>query len=228
MAQSLMFGKRLRAAVRIVAAGEDKTIGSVQDDLGYAIGRKGRTAIQYFERGHTLGNPSDIEILARELLKQGGFRKQVEFEQFLHSPGYPELLEKILGVISPPIIEPFPPDELLAPFVVGMPITNPQQFFGREKVLRDIGNALAYSPLQHVAIIGPYRSGKTSLLHYLRNMTTTSAQLRSGQRPNWLTRLSGYRWIFVDFQYPSMQEQNKLLQYLLTELAIPVPDSIYS
>jgi hypothetical protein len=110
-----------------------------------------------------------------------------------------------------------------SPFVVGPPITEPRQFFGREYLLKRIFNIWGSIPLQHIAIVGLKRSGKTSLLHYLRRIIDTpKEQLRHGQRNNWLT--PGYQWVFVDFQDPRMCYQEGLLRHLLIELDMPVPD----
>ncbi|BAP58143.1 hypothetical protein THII_3846 [Thioploca ingrica] len=110
-----------------------------------------------------------------------------------------------------------------SPFVIGPPITEPHQFFGREYILKRIFDVWKYTPLQHIAIVGLKRSGKTSLLHYLRRIIDTPAeQLRPKQRNNWLS--PGYQWIFVDFQDPRMGYQESLLRHILIELDMPVPE----
>ncbi len=110
-----------------------------------------------------------------------------------------------------------------SPFVIGPPITEPHQFFGREYILKRIFDVWKYMPLQHIAIVGLKRSGKTSLLHYLRRIIDTPLeQLRPKQRNNWLS--PGYQWVFVDFQDPRMGYQESLLRYILIELDMPVPE----
>jgi len=109
------------------------------------------------------------------------------------------------------------------PFVVGPPITEPHQFFGREYILKRIFDVWKYTPLQHISIVGLKRSGKTSLLHYLRHIIDTPAEkLRPGQRNDWLP--PGYQWVFVDFQDPRMCYQESLLRHILIELDMPVPE----
>jgi hypothetical protein len=79
-------------------------------------------------------------------------------------------------------------------------------------------------PLQNVAVIGPKRSGKTSLLHFVRAVTSTPpSQLRPDQRIAWLPQPERYRWVYVDFQDARMGQQERLLRHLLTSLALPVP-----
>jgi len=110
-----------------------------------------------------------------------------------------------------------------SPFVVGPPITEPRQFFGREYLLKRIFDVWKCMLLQHIAVVGPKRSGKTSLLHYLsRIIDTPQEKLRPQQRNNWL--LPGYQWVFVDFQDPRMSDEETLLRYLLMKLDLPVEE----
>jgi len=111
-----------------------------------------------------------------------------------------------------------------SPFVVGPPITEPHQFFGREYIVKRIFDVWKYTPLQHICIVGLKRSGKTSLLHYLRHIIDTPREkLRPGQRNDWLP--PGYQWVFVDFQDPRMCYQESLLRHILIELDMPVPET---
>lgn len=112
------------------------------------------------------------------------------------------------------------------PFIAGPPIIHPRYFFGRERELKRLFNLLKSPPLQNAAIIGPRRSGKTSLLFHLKSITTTPpAQLRCDQRADWLPRPERYRWIFVDFQDPRLGNREGLLRYLLACLHLPAPNS---
>lgn len=111
-----------------------------------------------------------------------------------------------------------------SPFITGNPITEPRYFFGREQYLKRIFQLLNRQPLQNVAIIGSKHIGKTSLLHYLKNITQTPVnRLRNGQKQDWLTTPARYRWIFVDFQNPNLQSENGLLQHILNSLDITSP-----
>jgi DNA-binding SARP family transcriptional activator len=121
---------------------------------------------------------------------------------------------------------PRPPAPLLprtvSPFIAGPPITHPAQFYGRSRELKRIFNLLGRLPLQNAAIIGERRSGKTSLLHYLKAVTTAPPdQLRPDQQQDWLAQPQQYRWIFVDFQDPRLGQQVNLLRHLLTEMGLP-------
>ncbi len=101
-----------------------------------------------------------------------------------------------------------------SPFIAGPPITQPKHFFGRERELKRLGMMLRQRPLQNVAIIGPRRSGKTSLLHYLR-------------LANWLPQAKDYGWIFIDFQDARLGKQETLLRTLLMEMGLDVPEPCY-
>ena len=216
------FAQLLTEAVHKIRIHESKaikkTIRIVQDELGYALGRDGGSCIEYWRKGNFPATMGDVEELARELVKRGGL-DQEGLRQFLHSAGHPEpanLCDELFLVV--------PPDEL-APFVVGPPITHPRQFFGREQELNRIFGLWERFPLQNIAVVGSHRSGKTSLLRYLANITmATPMELRPGQRTDWLSQPERYRWVFVDFQDARMGNREMLLRYLLTSLNMPVPD----
>jgi hypothetical protein len=90
--------------------------------------------------------------------------------------------------------------------------------------LKRLFNLLKTRPLQNAAIIGKRRSGKTSLLNYLRRITTTPVeQLRPEQKCDWLPNPEAYRWIFVDFQDVRMAQRERLLRFLLESMELPVP-----
>jgi hypothetical protein len=117
-------------------------------------------------------------------------------------------------------------DEQRSPFIGGPPITHPRYFFGRERELKRLFSLWKMPPLQNAAIIGPRRSGKTSLLLYLKNITTTPAEkLRPGQRTDWLPNPESYQWIFVDYQDPRLGSQEGMLRHLLDCMDLPLPRS---
>ncbi len=130
------------------------------------------------------------------------------------------------GRITPPVASMIvTTSDSSTPFIAGPPITHPAHFFGRERELRRLFNLFKRLPLQNAAIIGARRSGKTSLLHYISRITTTpAADLRTGQRANWLPNPKQYRWIFIDFQDPRMGDRENLLRHLLLKMEMPIPD----
>ncbi|MFB2771491.1 ATP-binding protein [Pelatocladus sp. BLCC-F211] len=129
-----------------------------------------------------------------------------------------------IRVINTQVSPSKPTNEEPSPFITGSPITHPRHFFGRERELKRLFNILKRHPLQNAAIIGKKRMGKTSLLHYLKNITTTPPeQLRLNQKFDWLPHPENYKWIFVDFQDSRMASRERLLSYLLENLGIEQP-----
>ncbi|MDM8569581.1 hypothetical protein QUF50_08755, partial [Thiotrichales bacterium HSG1] len=76
--------------------------------------------------------------------------------------------------------------ELIYP-TLGIPISHPNQFFGRTDILMRVKRAWQDpNALQHVSIIGKRRSGKTSLLKYLQYINQTpTTELRPEQQQIW-------------------------------------------
>ncbi|MBE7555718.1 MAG: ATP-binding protein [Anaerolineales bacterium] len=214
------FARLLTEAVHTIRIRETKvakkTIRLVQDELGYALGREGGSCIEYWRKGNVPATLEDLEALARELVKRNGLTREA-LKQLLASAGHPQ----------PAALtnELYPLRQEFAPFVVGPPITHPRQFFGREQELKRIFGLWKRFPLQNVAVIGLPRCGKTSLLRYLQQITAAApAQLRPGQRADWLPQPERYRWVLVDFQDARMGQPESLLRYLLTSLNLPVPE----
>lgn len=229
------FAQLLTEGVHRVRIGESKAIQIVQDELGYALGREGGSAIEYWRKGH-IPRLHEVELLGREIVRRGQLERSW-LEKFLQSAGHPApnlLGEELFGPVPNPSSNrgplhtpktELPAPERLAPFVVGPPVVHPRQFFGREAEVKRIFHVWQRYPLQNVAVIGPRRSGKTSLLHYVKNITTTDpAQLRADQRRDWVAQPERFRWVYVDFQDVRMCHQERLLRHLLTNLDLPIPN----
>ncbi|MFN8490162.1 MAG: ATP-binding protein [Caldilineaceae bacterium] len=223
------FAQLLSEGIHRVRIAEFKAIQIVQDELGHALGRDGGSAIEYWRKGHVPGQLAELEMLAREIVRRGHLER-AWLEKFLQSAGHPKpqrLCDELFGAASTPKPTRKPPEpalEQLAPFVVGPPIVHPRQFFGREAELKRIFHVWQQYPLQNVAVIGPRRSGKTSLLHYVKNIITTNpAQLRKDQFARWLPQPERFRWVYVDFQDARMGQQERLLRHILTSLTLPLP-----
>lgn len=94
------------------------------------------------------------------------------------------------------------------PFIVGVPITDPADFFGRE---REISFCLArLRGMQSVSITGERRIGKSSLLRYL----TATARERLGPE---------YRPAYVDLLSPAARTLPGLLGEILRQLGVQPP-----
>lgn len=223
---AMRFAELLTLAINIIKAKENKNIGVIQDEIGYVLGRDGGSAIDYWRRGHIPTSDKDVEILARELARRGGFDHQ-QTVQFLRSANYPDPKGKAKKFFpyadDDPVAEEASQFDL-SPFVVGPPITKPSQFFGRERIVKKVFDRFKKRPFEHTAIIGLKRTGKTSLLYYLKNIHRAApATLRPQQNRDWLPPTSQLQWVLVDFQDPRLIRREGLFRYILTELKLPVP-----
>lgn len=112
-----------------------------------------------------------------------------------------------------------------SPFTTGTPITNPINFYGREKEIKRLFEILKGKTLQNAAIIGSKRSGKTSLLHYLSKINTSpKTQLRKNQKSDWLIKPHIYKWIYIDFQDSRMSSKERVLGKILQSINLNIPD----
>ncbi|MCP4701614.1 MAG: ATP-binding protein [Gammaproteobacteria bacterium] len=111
----------------------------------------------------------------------------------------------------------------------GHSIRHPSQFFGREALLRRIKHFWSRGrALQHIAFIGPRRSGKTSLLDYLRYAARVPREdLRPSQPQGWGDWLpESFQFVAVDFQKAEMCQADTLLCYILEQLGLGVPQPL--
>ena len=148
-------------------------------------------------------------------------------EEFLshNVPARPEPLTSAPQSLAPPLLDAGVVEEPLATFVAGPPIMHPRAFFGREVLVRRIFGLLKRPPLQNAVIIGPRRSGKSSLLNYLRAITRTpTPQLRPGQRNDWLDRPERVQWVLVNFQDARLSTKEGLLRHILAGLGLSLPE----
>lgn len=100
-----IFGNLLSEGIRVLAACENKPISVIEDELGYAIGRRGGSAIGRYRRGHIPPKSEDIERLAGVLV-QRGHMPQDWLYSFLESAGYrfvEELVQELLLIPFRPV-----------------------------------------------------------------------------------------------------------------------------
>lgn len=89
------FGDLLSKAIRLIAAREDKSIAVVQDELVYALGRSGGTAVEYWRKGHI---PPTVEVALTLLVE---LRRRAEL-----GPSEMERLARSAGLALTEIPEP--------------------------------------------------------------------------------------------------------------------------
>ncbi len=173
--------------------------------LANQIGITGMTVYNW-RTGKTHRPRRDKAIKCAEVLKLTP-RQRIEF---LTAAGYPPNLQP-----------PQPPVP-----VVGVPIIEPYQFFGRKELLRHIYGAWNKPVPESIIITGPKRSGKTSLLHYLNNITQ-AIYLRPDQPKGWPKDWwpHGFQFAFVDFRESNMQQPETLATNVLQQFQLKVPNS---
>jgi hypothetical protein len=221
----------LMRAINRIAYLDSKTKAAVYDELGYSLGRQGGSAIQYWIYHHRIPSRlEDVENLARVIAKRGGWENEVELHSYLEYSGHPtpEVLSRHLLGSSDFDSPSLDADVGTTPaFIVGPPILQPHLFFGRNHELKYIFNALNGQVMQNFAIIGVQRSGKTSLLHYLRKITRTAlTSLRPGQTASWLNQPAQYNWLYLDFQDPRVCTRDGFMAYILRSLGFPVSPTL--
>jgi hypothetical protein len=118
------FGDVLTKAVHRIAADEQRTIGAIQDELGYAIGREsGGTAIEHWRKGNVPAHSDEVERLAATLYQRDGLRDRAEVQTFLRYAAHPDVFGCSARLLSDPsTVEPLPDDEL--PPTSGAPPAN--------------------------------------------------------------------------------------------------------
>ncbi|MCP4548031.1 MAG: tetratricopeptide repeat protein [bacterium] len=88
MANAKKFASLLTKAVRRIAAQEDKLIQIVEDELGYALDKKGGASIRHWRKGNLPAKLDDVEELARQIVERDGFSTRRELEAFLRYADY--------------------------------------------------------------------------------------------------------------------------------------------
>lgn len=219
----------LMRAIDRIAFIDKKTKQVIYDELGFALGRQGGSAVQYWIYHHrTPSRLEDLENLTRIIARRSGWENEIELHTFLDYAGHPTpdlFARQLLGTneltadLADSNSQPQPG------FIVGPPILQPHLFFGRNRELKYIFNALNGQMMQNVAVIGAQRSGKTSLLHYLRKITRTApAALRPTQMYSWVPQPAQVNWLYIDFQDPRVCTREGFMAFILRNLGFPVPN----
>ena len=83
-----LFAQLLTEAIYQIRHRESKSIHAVQDELGYALGKRGGASIEYWRKGNLPAKSSDLEILTRAIVQRGGFSSNWA-AKFLTSANHP-------------------------------------------------------------------------------------------------------------------------------------------
>lgn len=166
MAQSEDFRRLLTEGIyRVSACEAGKPIRVVQDELGYALGKRGGgSAVEYWRQGHP-PKTADIEKLAREIIRRSDL-DQSWLAPFLASAAYPHpaaLCHELCPPASP--ARPANPTSAGAPLAMQLlPNQAYRVLVGRAPLLRDLLAALQDTQGRWVVTIdGIGGIGKTAL-----------------------------------------------------------------
>lgn len=122
-------------------------------------------------------------------------------------------------------VRPFCAVRARSPFVVGPPVHEPSAFFGRVREVKRLLALWMRRPFHSALIVGARRSGKTSLLRYVKELTQVPpSMLRPNQLHAWPrgsavsdegARPETYRIAYVDFQDPRTRRPEFVLGEIL-------------
>ena len=82
------FSQLLSEGIHRIRIQENKKIGLIQDELGYALGRNGAHAINHWRRGNVPAQLDDLAVLARQIAIRGQVNQEW-LEKFLTAGGHP-------------------------------------------------------------------------------------------------------------------------------------------
>jgi len=153
------FAQLLTQAIHRAASRQSQKIGTVQEELGYALGRFSGSVIEHWRKGHTPSRAADIETLARELVRRGGLENREQLREFLHSAGVPALLS---------LCDEFFPPSLAHPAILRLdrhiPLLDDRHLFGIEPLVEQVTRCLLDPEGQTLVVLdGLGGLGKTTV-----------------------------------------------------------------
>ena len=165
MAANRRFGDLLSDAIHLIKMCEGSTVAIVQDELGYALGRKGGSAVERWRQGHLPPTVDDREALARLLVQRScGRLDRAWLLSFLRSMQHP-YPQQVCDDLLP---EPATGEGTLPDLTLPAWVRSDIPLVGRAEELRQL-TALwqkARTGVNQVAFVtGEAGIGKTRLLH---------------------------------------------------------------
>ncbi len=167
------FARLLTEAVYQIRHRKSKSVQAVQDDLGYALGKKGGSSIEYWRKGHVPSKMSDVEALTHLVVQQGGF-SQSWTRAFLNSAGYPNV-DAFLGELfkTSDKTQQELSDDSPHEIKTVLPI-QPTAFVGRQEELDVIKTQIHDPKCRILTLVGPGGVGKTRLAIQVAEETAVS------------------------------------------------------
>jgi predicted ATPase len=158
--QVVKFARLLTEAIYRIRARESKPVRTVEDELGYALEKKGGASIEHWRKGHVPAKLSDLEGLAREICRRTDLGQEW-LEAFLRSAGHPQPLA-LAGEICDrrPATATVTSVAALSAGNLPIPAT---PFVGRSRELALIGQHLEDGACRLLTLVGLGGIGKTRL-----------------------------------------------------------------
>ncbi len=153
-----MFAQLLTEGIQTIKVRQFKSIKIIQDELGYALEKeKGGVSVEYWRKGHIPPDLSDVEKLAREIVKRGNLDKEW-LNRFLLYAGHPNpatLANKLF---------PSEPTGLTQQGTNRLPGKTYREFIGRDALMKEIMSALQDPDGRRIVTVdGLGGMGKTAL-----------------------------------------------------------------
>lgn len=221
MNQGDVFADLLSKALHRMRAETGRSINAIEDELGNLLGKAGRTYIQHLRKGNLPGNRDDAATLARELVRHKALT-QTECLRLLRSADLPDAQTQVAEMFEnarPSTPNKPPTREPLDSLSISKPVA-PAQFVGRARELRQVLGWWRKAPMQDGIVIGPRRSGKTSLARYLEQcLLHGHPALPAG---------TSYRVVNLDFSLSSLCQLQPLLRCIVQKLGLdgPAPENL--
>lgn len=158
--QAVTFARLLTEAIYHIRARESKAIRTVEDELGYALGKKGGASIEHWRKGYVPAKSSDLELLAREIYRRTDLGPDW-LEAFLRSASH-EQPARFVQEMHRPATTVTAKTLTTAPAGGNLPVPN-TPFIGRSRELGAIGEHLEDPVCRLLTLVGLGGIGKTRL-----------------------------------------------------------------
>ncbi|MEM7132444.1 MAG: NB-ARC domain-containing protein [Chloroflexota bacterium] len=158
------FGGLLTQGVNHIKAQANKSVAAIQDELGYAVERKGSSAIEHWRRGN-VPDVETVETLAREIVNQSSADRDW-LRSFLSSANHPRVEELCNELFPSPSDNGTQPQPIRWRLPSHFPDKRYDQLFGRKPLVQEVLNALVNEGGPSIlALDGIGGIGKTALAY---------------------------------------------------------------